>query len=92
MTAATTVFGNHGAPPHIVDRIGEIAPRPVFLIYAEPGMGGEVTRQPRYYAAAGEPKQIWKVPDSGHTGGIDAHPAEFERRVVGFLDDALLDR
>jgi hypothetical protein len=33
---------------------------------------------------------MWKVPDSGHTGGIDAHPHEFERRVVGFLDEALL--
>jgi uncharacterized protein len=90
MTAATTVFSNHGPPPAIVDRIGRIAPRPVFLIYADPGMGGENTRQPKYYAAAGEPKTIWKVPDSGHTGGIDAQPAEYERRVIAFFDAALL--
>jgi uncharacterized protein len=90
MTAATTVFSNHGPPPRIVDRIGEIAPRPVFLIYAEPGMGGEATRQPKYYGAAGEPKSIWKVPGSKHTGGIDVQPAEYERRVVAFFDDALL--
>jgi pimeloyl-ACP methyl ester carboxylesterase len=90
MTAATTVFGNDGPPPPIVDRIGLIAPRPVFLIYAEPGMGGESSRQPEYYAAAGEPKQMWKVPGSGHTGGLEAQPAEFERRVVEFLDAALL--
>ena len=90
MTAAVTVFGNDGPPPPIVDRIGRIAPRPVFLIYAEPGMGGEDYRQPKYYAAAGQPKQLWKVPGSGHTGGIDAQPAEFERRVIGFLDEALL--
>jgi hypothetical protein len=92
MTAATTVFGNDGPPPPIVDRIGLIAPRPVFLIYAEPGMGGEDSRQPEYYAAAGEPKQMWKVPGSGHTGGLEAQPAEYERRVVQFLDAALLDR
>jgi pimeloyl-ACP methyl ester carboxylesterase len=91
MTAATTVFGNDGPPPPIVDRIGLIAPRPVFLIYAAPGMGGEDYRQPQYYAAAGEPKQMWKVPGSGHTGGLEAQPAEFERRVVAFLDAALLD-
>jgi alpha-beta hydrolase superfamily lysophospholipase len=90
MTAATTVFSNEGPPPPIVDRIGRIAPRPVFLIYADPGMGGESTRQPRYYAAAGAPKQIWKVPGSSHTGGIDARPAEYERRVVTFFDRALL--
>ena len=88
--AATTVFSNHGPPPRIVDRIGKIAPRPVFLIYADPGMGGEATRQPKYYAAAGEPKSIWKVQSSKHTGGIDVRPAEYERRVIAFFDRALL--
>jgi dienelactone hydrolase len=90
MTAATTVFSNHGPPPPIVDRIGRIAPRSVFLIYADPGMGGENTRQPKYYAAAGPPKAIWKVPGSTHTGGIDARPKEYEQRVVSFFDRALL--
>jgi hypothetical protein len=90
LRAAGTVFANHGPPPKIVDRIGEIAPRPVFLIYAEPGQGGEDVRQPKYFAAAGEPKAIWKVPGAEHTGGIDAEPDEFERRVVAFLDEALL--
>ncbi len=90
MTAAMTVFSNHGPPPPIVERIGQIAPRPLFLLYAEPGIGGEAKRQPEYYAAAGEPKELWKVPGSDHTGGIDAAPAEYERRVIGFFDDALL--
>ncbi len=90
MTIATTVFSNHRPPPPIVDHIGAIAPRPVLLIYADPGIGGENTRQPIYYAAAGEPKSIWKVPGSDHTGGIDAAPLEYERRVVDFFDDALL--
>ena len=30
---ATSVFSNHGPPPPIVDQIGRIAPRSVFLIY-----------------------------------------------------------
>jgi len=90
MTAATTVFSNHGPPPPIVDRIGYIAPRPVMLIYADPGMGGESTRQPLYYTAAGEPKAIWRVPGANHTGGIEAQPLEYERRVVAFFDGALL--
>jgi uncharacterized protein len=90
MTAAIRVFSNQGPPPPIVDRVGRIAPRAVFLVYADPGMGGESTRQPRYYAAAGEPKAIWKVPGASHTGGIDAAPDEYERRVVGFFDESLL--
>ena len=87
---ATAVFSNQTAPPPIADRIGEIAPRAVFLIHADPGMGGEVERQPKYYAAAGEPKQLWKVPGAEHTGGLKAQPAEYERRVVDFYDRALL--
>ena len=89
MTAAVTVFGNHGQPPPILDRIDRIAPTPVFLIYADPGIGGESTRQSKYYAAAGRPKAIWKVAGSKHTGGIKAQPAEYERRVIAFLDKAL---
>jgi len=90
MTAAASVFSNHGPPPPIVDRIGRIAPRAVFLIYADPGSGGEATRQQRYYAAAGPPREIWLVPGSEHTGGLEASPAEYERRVVRFFASALL--
>jgi len=90
MTAALTVFSNHGPPPPIVDRIGRIAPRPVFLIYAEHGIGGETIRQPKYYQAAGESKAIWRVPGSKHTAGIEARPSEYEQRVIAFFDGALL--
>ncbi len=92
LTGATAVFSNHRPPRPIVETIGSIAPRPVFLIYAAPGMGGEDVRQPKYFAAAGEPKSIWKVPGAEHTGGIDARPLEYERRVIEFYDHALLDR
>ena len=88
--AAVAVFSNQGPPPRIADRIGEIAPRAVFLIHADPGMGGEVERQPKYYAAASEPKQLWKVPGAEHTGGLKAQPQEYERRVVDFYDRELL--
>ena len=44
------------------------------------------------YGVAHEPKEIWEVPGSKHMGGIDARPAEYERRVVGFFDRALLGR
>jgi uncharacterized protein len=90
MTASMTVFQNDGPPSPIEQRIGRIAPRPVFLIYADPGMGGESDLQPTFFAAAGKPKELWKVPGAEHTGGLDAQPAEYERRVTGFLDRALL--
>lgn len=44
---------------------------------------------PTFYAAAGQPKTLWQVPGSSHTGGIKARPKEYERRVIGFFDQAL---
>jgi fermentation-respiration switch protein FrsA (DUF1100 family) len=49
--------------------------------------GEELNRD--YYAAAQEPKTLWEIPEASHVGGIDARPAQYERRVVGFFDDAL---
>ena len=89
-TLATTVFANRGPPPNLKDLVGRISPRPVFLIYAERGQGGE-DLNPEYFAAAGPPRTIWKT-DSGHTGGIEAEPREYERRVPAFFDRYLLGR
>ena len=72
--------------------MGLIAPRAAFLTHAVPGIGEEDIRQPQIYAAAGEPKAMWRVPGSDHTGGFEAQPAEYERRVIAFLDDALRGR
>jgi fermentation-respiration switch protein FrsA (DUF1100 family) len=90
LTAGTALFSNHAPPPSLTSLTGRIAPRPMFLIYALHGTGGEEKLlNPKYYAAAGAPKQIWEIPDASHTGGITARPREYERRVVGFLDRAL---
>ena len=39
---------------------------------------------------AQEPKAIWEVPDAQHISGITTHPRQYERRVIAFLDRALL--
>ena len=88
-TAAMTVFTNHLPPANLVNLVGEITPRPVFLIHASRPVGGEQLN-PQYYEALRGPKQIWKMADTSHTDGINTQPAEYERRVVSFLDDALL--
>ena len=87
-TVVAAVFGSDSPPPNLKDLVPRIAPRPVFFIYADRGQGGE-TLSADYYEAAGEPKQLWKT-DSSHTGGYDARPGEYERRVVRFFDEALL--
>lgn len=90
-TVALTAFSGHMPPPSLRDLVTQIAPRPLFLIYAENGGGGEELT-PEYYAAAKQPKQQWLVPGAGHTGGLSARSAEYERRVIGFFDTTLLGR
>ncbi len=90
VTPAVALFSNDLPPVSLEDLAGRIAPTPVFFIYAVPGQGGEAELTETFYEAAREPKQIWLVPGAGHTGGIEAQPKEYERRVVGFFDDALL--
>jgi len=87
-TAAVGVFANQTPPRKLEDLVGRIAPRPLLLI--------NVTKDqlvPRILAdavrSAGEPKELWEIPESRHVGGIVARPAEYERRVIAFLDGAL---
>ena len=84
-TASIAVFSNTAPPEHLKDLSARIAPTPLMLI-ADPdsGHGEELNRD--YYAAAGQPKTLWEIPGAGHVGGMTSHAAEYERRVVGFLD------
>ena len=90
LTAGVALFSNHAPPASLKDLVGQIAPTPVFFIYGEHGQDGERNLNPTYYAAAGSPKTLWEVPGSGHVGGINAQPMQYERRVVGFFDHTLL--
>lgn len=88
-TAATAALSDSSPPPALSDLIGGIAPRAVFLVFAERGQGGE-EQNPDYFRAAGAPRLLWEIPRAGHTGGLDARPAQYERRVVAFFDRWLL--
>ena len=64
-----------------------ISPTPILLIAA----GGELAISQVYFDAADGPKTLWIRDEPGHQ--IDAlfdQPEEYERRVIGFLDRALL--
>ena len=89
-TAATALFGSDLPPANLAELVPRIAPRPVLLIQAGRGAGGEELNA-EYHEAAGLPKELWAIPEASHTGGITARPDEYERRVVGFFDRALLE-
>ena len=91
VTAATAVFTSTLPPPSLKSEVARIAPTATFFIYGENGQGGtEEKPNKAFYAAAREPKQIWEVPNGQHIAGITTEPAEYERRVIGFFDRALL--
>ena len=90
VTPGDALFSNTMPPPSLEDLAGRISPRPVFFVYATPGQGGEAELTHVFYDAAREPKRIWRLPGAGHTGGIEAQPEVYERRVVAFFDKALL--
>ena len=88
-SAALTVLSGTPPPPALDEVVAQIGPRPLFLIYAAHGGGGEELN-PDYFEAASEPKTVWRVDEAEHVGGFDARPREYEERVIGFFDQALL--
>jgi alpha-beta hydrolase superfamily lysophospholipase len=70
--------------------IGRISPRAVFVIS---DLGDELADEPhdgeQLYAAAGEPKALWQIPEAGHVSAFLVKPEEWARRVGDFLDEHL---
>lgn len=64
-----------------------LSPRPVLLIYGEKEAASGHARE--QWAAAGEPRTLWIVADTGHGQAYQADPAAYEQRVLQFFDQAL---
>jgi dipeptidyl aminopeptidase/acylaminoacyl peptidase len=70
--------------------IGQISPRPIFIIHSEYDNGAcTVSDARRLYAAANEPKELWIVPGAGHCSAHYYQTEEYERRILAFFDQAL---
>jgi alpha/beta superfamily hydrolase len=73
----------HG--PSLQSLVARIA-NPLLLVSA----GAAEERFNHGFKAAGGPNTLlWELPDGHHTGTLRERPAEYEQRVVGFLDGAL---
>jgi pimeloyl-ACP methyl ester carboxylesterase len=71
----------------LLEYIPAIAPRPVLLV-AGGGFPDEIAANRMYRDAGGPSVDLWELPGAGHTAGLKTYPAEYERRTVGFLDQA----
>jgi pimeloyl-ACP methyl ester carboxylesterase len=56
----------------------------VLLIFGE--YAADRAQAEAQYAAAQEPKEMWIVPGAGHGGYSQADPAEYQQRVLEFLE------
>jgi hypothetical protein len=88
-TAATSLFTSDLPPADLKGLAAKVEGAQLFVYGAE-GQPAEEPANRGFYEAARGPKEIWEVRGSGHMKGIEAQPQEYERRVVGFFDRALL--
>jgi dienelactone hydrolase len=90
-TVGTAVATSNTPPEDLKSLVGK-STTPAFFVYGEHGQYIEEPANKGFYAEAKGPKEIWEVPGSKHMGGIDAQPAAYEQRIVGFFDRFLLKR
>jgi dienelactone hydrolase len=89
-TLAVAVSSNQAPPANLKDLAASIE-QPLLLIAAPNAPTGEDLNR-GYAKAAGDNATLWEIPESGHVGGLEARPEEYERRVVSFFDEALASR
>ena len=91
IAAAVTVFSGHTPAPDLRDAVAGIE-QPVLLIHGRHSQNGTERQYNEVYDAAGGPNvRRWEIANSGHTGGLDAAPREYRRRVLRFFDTTLGD-
>jgi dienelactone hydrolase len=86
-TAAVAVTSNTLPPANLKDLSAKVE-QPMLLIAAPNAPTGEKLNR-GYRVAAGDSATLWEIPEADHMGGQTARPAEYERRVIGFFDEAL---
>jgi fermentation-respiration switch protein FrsA (DUF1100 family) len=74
-----------------LDGIEAISPRAVLIVHGELDELISVENAHRLYAAAGEPKELYVIPNAGHTGLLQTQPEEYQKRIVRFFDRYLLE-
>lgn len=72
-----------------IDDIATISPRPILILHGTADDTIRFYHAERLFAAAGEPKEIYTAEGANHGNVYSSDPAEFERRVLSFLDTYL---
>jgi len=69
--------------------IHRIAPRPLLLIFGAQDIIVPKTEVDLIFARAGEPKEVWHVPEAAHRNIHTLRPEEYRRRILEFFNTHL---
>ena len=90
-TAGAALWTSNLPPATLESLVGEIpSSTATFFVYGEQGQPEEEPANKLFHENATGYSELWEVPGSGHMKGIEAQPAQYEKRVVGFFDRTLL--
>jgi pimeloyl-ACP methyl ester carboxylesterase len=63
--------------------VSKISPRPIFFIHGDQDL--YCADFDDLYAAAREPKEVWRLPEAGHTTASQLYPEDHTRKVIDFF-------
>lgn len=69
--------------------INRVAPRPLLLIFGEQDVIVPKSEVDLIFARAGEPKEVWRVPEAAHRDIYVRRPDEYRQRIREFLEKNL---
>jgi fermentation-respiration switch protein FrsA (DUF1100 family) len=72
--------------PDPISVVARIAPRALLLIAPQADQLISWHQSERLFAAAGEPKELFLVPDAGHAEAYAMAPEAYRSRVLAFLE------
>lgn len=73
-----------------IDRVAEIAPRPLFILHGRADNAIPFEHSERIYAAAAHPSaELWLPEDAGHAAIINRWPEEYAARIQSFIRRAI---
>jgi uncharacterized protein len=73
----------------LVQWIHRVAPRPLLLIFGERDVIVPKSEVDLIFVRAGEPKEVWRVPEAAHRNIHLQQPAEYRRRILEFFEKNL---
>ncbi len=69
--------------------VSELSPRPVLIVHGQDDETISPADSEAVFAAAGEPKELWLIPGTGHGEGAITAAEEYRERIVAFFEDNL---